>query len=506
MPSPTTASQRSDDVSALLMGHHQQCPTSSDVSIAYETFVETFRKESGKPEAINIIPKHGFVLESSSVVGVGMNSKLPSHGTSIFDTNTSILSFKPNSPTETTSKMELDVQPPIVPLLQRRPRSGSEGLDCLAFLAEQERHNLNVPTITANFVPGSSTGSGTVRGVTRQDPTHYTSKHPLNDVYSVVTPPTSLDNIPHTSSSSSSSSDTDDSEAMPPPQPRRPRSISNPDYMMNTEYQPIADHSVALTFPLGTKQERHFVLPPHLLRDELAKARHAVVRKAAAEISMTPYRYYRYDTATNERSSFRASPTIPEHAVYLQSNSDRFDYYKFAAAGVEEEYEDNDERPESGDEYDDDEDDDDDHEEVDIADVLKDQDITGRSSANAEMPMDTSISSMELLRRARSRLLEDLLSETNALNGTNDKTITVLPHTLTKYKMVRYTFRNVLIIGSHASWSTNLILLFFLNIIDLQSKWTCWYIYTTRTSRDYRTIPRQARTSELEQEDTVQLS
>ena len=53
--------------------------------------------------------------------------------------------------------------------------------------------------------------------------------------------------------------------------------------------------------------------------------------------------------------------------------------------------------------------------------------------------MDTSISSIELLRRARSRLLEDLLSETNTLNGTNDKTIAVLPHTLTKYKMVRYT-------------------------------------------------------------------
>jgi hypothetical protein len=247
-----------------------------------------------------------------------------------------------------------------------------------------------------------------------------------------VTPPTTVANFPQTSSSSSSSSssDTEDLEAMPPPQPRRPRSISNPDYMMTMEYQPDTDRSVMLKLPIIKKHQQHFVLPPHLLRDELAKARNAVVRKAAAEISMAPYSYHRYETSTSGRSSFCASPTIPEHAVYLQSTNDQFDYYKYGYAGNEEEgeYDDDEERPESGDEYDDD---DDMHE-----DTPEDQDVAGHDD-EMDMPVDTSISSTDLLRRARSRLLEDLLSETNTLAGTNDKAITVLPHTLSKYKMVR---------------------------------------------------------------------
>jgi hypothetical protein len=188
------------------------------------------------------------------------------------------------------------------------------------------------------------------------------------------------------------------------------------------------------------QKQQHFVLPPHLLLKELANARNAVVRKAAADISKTPYRYNRYDGSTTiGSSSFRGSPTIPEHAVYLQSNNnDRCDYYNHNATGKEiedeEQYDEGEGRPESGDEYDDD----DGHDEIEITDSPDDQDTVDGDGSHIEIPMDASISSIELLRRARSRLLEDLLSETNILSGSNDKSITILPHTLSKYKMVRY--------------------------------------------------------------------
>ena len=427
MPSPKTAMHLSDAVSALLMGHQQQ-PPSEVVSYSFQTEANS-RKESvvvfDKKGTI-LLPKHGFTIEEASLPKlIHTESILASHcTTNMFDTNTSTSPRMQNPITEASSaNMEIEVDLPISSVPQRRPRSGSEGLDYLAFLAEQERRSFDLlppTTATEHFVPSGSSGIGSSNStgnIGSGDPMltqQYISERPqsiaLASSDSVVTPPTTIVNHPQTSSSSSSSSsDTDDSEAMPPPQPRRPRSISNPDYMMIVQ-----------------SQQQHFVLPPNLLREELAKARSAVVRKAAAEITMSRYCYDRYGLTTIGSSNFCGSSTIPEHAVYLQqSNND--DHYDYDNHDIEEEevYDDDELRPESGDEYDDD-DNDDIQDEVDIMD----------KDSNVSASMQTSISSIELLRRARSRLLEDLLSETNTLNGTHDRTITMLPHTLSKYKMV----------------------------------------------------------------------
>jgi hypothetical protein len=288
---------------------------------------------------------------------------------------------------------------------QRRPRSGSEGFDYLVFFAEQERHSY--------ISTDNATATATAEEFVQQKYSNF------------VTPPTT---IVHHPQSSSSSSDTDDSESMPPPQPRRPRSLSNPDCMRNMN--PAAATAAAAVQPAHTDAvvPKLFFLPPHLLRKELAEARGAVVRKAAAAITNTTYHYHRYNTSN--KTGIRSPPTIPEDSVYVPSNDD-YDYCHHSTTneGIED-------RVESGDEYEDDEDnesdDDIDPEQGDDGIVVRDEydsAITRRS--------DESISSSELLRRARARLMEDLLSETDIVNHSIDKNVTPLPHTLLKYKTVR---------------------------------------------------------------------
>lgn len=94
----------------------------------------------------------------------------------------------------------------------RRPRSGSEGLDYLAALAEKERH-------------------------------------------------VSLEAAPATTASSSSD---EDSEAMPPPPPRRrPRSVSNPEGMEKWDID-------------KSSRRHFVLLPAAILEEELAEAAVAV--------------------------------------------------------------------------------------------------------------------------------------------------------------------------------------------------------------------------------------
>lgn len=222
--------------------------------------------------------------------------------------------MEPSCVFPSTTKLDEGSNPPCTideppALLQRRPRSGSEGLDYLAFLAEQERRVV-MPV-------------------------------------SVATSESSLPQELH-------SDESDDSEMMPPPQPRRPRSRS---------------------------EDGYFVLPPLLLQKELEEARML--------------------------ASARRSPThsIPEDSEYVEEEDEDEDSNDY----VEE------------DQYDDYDDDMEDEEEV-----------------EEERPMRQveTISSAELLRRARSRLLEDL-SESNASNSNGDKGFTILPHALSKYQSVR---------------------------------------------------------------------
>ena len=195
------------------------------------------------------------------------------------------------------------------PVIQRRPRSNSAGLDALAFLATKEQASMELQkqdaTLSENVAAGPKLGLET----------------------SAV------------SCSSSSSSD-EDSEAMPPPPPRigRRRSVSNPEGMEKWA-------------PRDNTRLR-FVLPAAILEEELAEANAAL--KAQQE----------------------------------RKNRDVVD-------------EDDSEAEKDGSERED----------------------------EAEEDLDQN----ELLRRARSRLLEDL-SEGN-LNG--EKGVLTLPHSLAKYKDVR---------------------------------------------------------------------
>jgi hypothetical protein len=194
------------------------------------------------------------------------------------------------------------------PVIVRRPRSNSAGLDALAFFATKEQASMEKQKLTVRSVPlivaPTNNGAAALLGA--------------NAV----------------SSSCSSSSD-DDSEAMPPPPPRmrgRRRSVSNPEGM--EKWSP-RDHNRLL-----------FVLPASILEEELAEASAAMKAKEQ----------------------------------------------KFLPLETQEE------------------------------DLHEDEEED-----------ESNLGQDELLRRARSRLLEDL-SE-SSLNG--DKGGITLPHTLTKYKEVR---------------------------------------------------------------------
>lgn len=115
-------------------------------------------------------------------------------------------------------------KPDDAPLVQRRPRSGSEGLDFLVALAERERCAV-APVVSSNA---------------------------------------------SNSSSGSSASSDDDSDSMPPPPPRnrRPRSASNP------EATDLWGSSVSSSYRSSSRP--YFVLPASILEEELAEARVAV--------------------------------------------------------------------------------------------------------------------------------------------------------------------------------------------------------------------------------------
>ena len=202
------------------------------------------------------------------------------------------------------------------PMVGRRPRSDSAGLDALAALASQESgDNDDVPSY-------SKFASSVVM--------------------------------------CSSSSDDDDFEQMPPPPPRgRRRSASNPEGMEKWD-------SLGQNPSKGGR--RHFVLPASILEVELAEASAAV------------------------QSHSRKLPLcIPEDEELLEPlNGPTRKFRTQKSEEIEE-----------------------DEEEIDEANMTP----------------------QELLRRARSRLLEDL-SE-GSVNG--EKGVLTLPHSLGKYKQVCFT-------------------------------------------------------------------
>jgi hypothetical protein len=134
--------------------------------------------------------------------------------------------------------------------------------------------------------------------------------------------------------------------------------------------------------PRSRSEDGYFVLPPSLLQKELEEARLL--------------------------ASARRSPThsIPEDAEYVEADEEEDDDDAYDCVD-EDQYDD----------YDDD------MEEEEVEEVAKHQVET--------------ISSAELLRRARSRLLEDLSESNLSSNGSGNKGFIILPHALSKYQSVR---------------------------------------------------------------------
>ena len=202
------------------------------------------------------------------------------------------------------------------PVIQRRPRSDSAGLDALANLASLEQSK----EVIAAAAP---------------------SRPQVHFLVSNEEELEEEDDEEH---------DSDESEAMPPPPPRvrRRRSASNPEGM--DKWDP---HEARLA------GRRHFVLPASILEEELAEVSEAMKKQSAQRKS-------------DAKSSKRGGGGPRESKNQLLANDQRDD-------------------------------------DVDEASLTPD----------------------ELLRRARSRLLEDLSYN---LNG--DKGEMTLPHTLEKYQDV----------------------------------------------------------------------
>lgn len=191
-----------------------------------------------------------------------------------------------------------------------------------------------------------------------------------------------------------SSSDDDDSDAMPPPPPRfqqqqqqyaRPRSTSNPESMdrWNAPSCRFGTQDSSSSRINNNNTRRHFVLPASILAVELQEA-----RVAAAAV---------------RRGFLRHPPpsTIPEEEA----------------------------------EYVEDEDDDDSSHSSQSQPRLEEEDEEG-GEGGINCYCEENISPGELLRQARSRLLEDL-SESSV---TGEKGILTLPHALAKYKEVSVLF------------------------------------------------------------------
>lgn len=172
------------------------------------------------------------------------------------------------------------------------------------------------------------------------------------------------------------SSDDEDSEIMPPPPPRttvtrRRRSVSNPEGMGDKWGLPPGSSSMADKRYSGTTTMRRLrlVLPTSILEEEMAEANAAVIAK--------------------EKSTAAASALA---ASLLRSDANRLNGASSKLPLVVEE--------------------EDDHEE--------------------ETEEEEPVGHEELLRRARSRLLEDLSQS----NLTGEKGVLTLPHSLRKYKEV----------------------------------------------------------------------
>ena len=219
------------------------------------------------------------------------------------------------------------------------------------------------------------------------------------------------------------SSSDEDSESMPPPPPRRigrMRSASNPEGFEKWD----SYHNQT--------SRRHFVLPSSILEEELASAN--IACKAYNE-RMSCYGTTKFDfnQSIDDDTLESGSPTT----VFLSATNHTKKHFKSPMK-------------------------------------LRNTATT----TSDELDEEANLEPEELLRRARSKLLEDLTNEMGLHKGS----VLPLPHSVEKYKEVRdipflfccYCDFPVFIIHTYHHYSPC--------FIDLQQEWSYWYLHTIRKS------------------------
>mmetsp|Transcript_25535 Transcript_25535/g.45006 ORF Transcript_25535/g.45006 Transcript_25535/m.45006 type:complete len:569 (+) Transcript_25535:514-2220(+) len=296
------------------------------------------------------------------------------------------------APTATVSSQD-GGEPSASHDIPKRPRSDSAGLEALAFLATQQQDATATSTTSSS---NNNTTTATVDSVLPLAPT-IKNKDNSDDVPEIkqglFKAPKVAFSKPLVASAVSSSDD--DSEAMPPPPPRnyknsntiagtisttRRRSVSNPEGM--EKWAPRDCYSSSSS---SNNRRLRLVLPASILEEELAEASAAM--KAKEETTTGAHDDY---VNHHHRGLFVADEGAPQ---IVGSDGDG--------------------APDSGYEL---------HEQEHHEDYDDDE----------EEEEEENLDHDELLRRARSRLLEDL-SQGN-LSG--EKGVLTLPHSLDKYKEV----------------------------------------------------------------------
>jgi len=182
-----------------------------------------------------------------------------------------------------------------------------------------------------------------------------------------------------------------DFDTMPPPPPRRSRSASNPEGMEKWDsyhYQ---------------NKRTHFVLPSTILEEELASA------NVACQVHEEEQAQQQQQSLCFVRQTTRAGPPKKRALTVFRLNHLKDDTNK-------QQQEDSGSSPTTVIKE---------EEEVPSVPIVEEEEESNNAIDEKDLEPD------ELLRRARSRLLEDLATETNV-----EKTVHPLPHALDKYKSI----------------------------------------------------------------------
>eukprot|EP00550_Attheya_septentrionalis_P005177 CAMPEP_0198286202 /NCGR_PEP_ID=MMETSP1449-20131203/5334_1 /TAXON_ID=420275 /ORGANISM="Attheya septentrionalis, Strain CCMP2084" /LENGTH=431 /DNA_ID=CAMNT_0043983871 /DNA_START=410 /DNA_END=1705 /DNA_ORIENTATION=+ len=243
----------------------------------------------------------------------------------------------------------------------------------------------------------ATSGNSSIQALneSRSNGNFFTHGGALDALAALASKASTIDSLSGNYAPNFSSSD-DDSESMPPPPPRRGRmrSASNPEGMEKWD---------ALSRSQYTHSRRHFVLPASILEEELASATAAAAshshRNFHGDSEMSDslsavYRNGQYTIPLKKRGNSRTSDDIASFGTSPNSVAAPIDCSSSSNMGKLSE--------------------------------------NGNGSVPATPPDEADMDPEELLKRARSRLLEDLTEG----GMTGEKGVMTLPHSLSKYKEI----------------------------------------------------------------------